>query len=186
MSAVTTERLITIEEFAKLPGNNRQQELVKGKVVEMNLPRPKHGFICTEIAAILHAFVKSRKLGRVFSNDSGVITERDPDSMRGPDVGFYSYARVPAGEVSEDYFEAVPELAFEVVSPDDRWSKVLEKVAEYLEAGVTVVCVADPRNKSIQLHRADRPEEHLREHDELAFPDVLPGFSCKVSQCFDI
>lgn len=186
MSTATTERLLTIDEFSKLPSNNRQQELVRGKVIEMNLPRPKHGFICTEIAAILREFVKPKKLGRVFSNDSGVITERDPDSLRGPDVGYYSFARVPPGEISDDYFEVVPELAFEVVSPDDRWSKILEKVAEYLEAGVTVVCVADPRNKSIQIHRADQPAEHLREDDVLEFPDVLQGFSCKVSQCFDI
>jgi Uma2 family endonuclease len=188
MSTTTTaaEKLITIEEFAAIPSEDRQQELVKGKVVEMNLPKPKHGFICLEIGALLREFVKPRKLGRVFSNDSGVITERDPDSMRGPDVGFYSHARVPEGEVSDDYFAVVPEIAFEVVSLDDTWPRILEKVVELLDAGVTVVCVADPRNKTVQVHRSDRPTEHLRESDELSFPDILPGFSCKVWQCFDI
>ena len=97
VQATTAEKLMTVEEFATLENNDRQQELVRGKVVEMNLPKPKHGFICLEIGALLREFVKPRKLGRVFTNDSGVITERDPDSMRGPDVGFYSFARVPAG-----------------------------------------------------------------------------------------
>jgi len=184
-AAQAGKELVTIAEFASMPSNDRQQELVKGKVVEMNLPKPKHGFICAEIAAILYAFVKPRKLGRVFSNDSGVITERDPDSMRGPDVGFYSYARVPPGKVADEYFDAKPELAVEIVSPDDVWARVLEKVAELLDAGVTVVCVADPRNETIQVHRADQPVQHLRGDDELTFPDVLPGFSCRVSQCFD-
>jgi Uma2 family endonuclease len=186
-TALTTgEKLISVAEFAAMPSSERQQELVKGKVVEMNLPKPKHGFICSEIAGILREFVKSGKLGRVFSNDSGVITERDPDSMRGPDVGYYSYSRVPAGKVSDDYFDVKPELAFEVVSPDDVWARVLEKVAELLDAGVTVVCVADPRNETIQIHRVDQPVQYLRGEDELTFPDILPGFSCRVSQCFDI
>jgi Uma2 family endonuclease len=181
-----TEKLVTISEFAAIQREDRQQELVKGKVVEMNLPKPKHGFICAEIAAILREFVKPRKLGRVFCNDSGVITERDPDSMRGPDVGYYSYSQVPPGEVADEYFDVVPELAFEVVSPDDVWARILEKVAEYLDAGVKVVCVADPRNKTVQVHRADRPVQHVNSDDELTLPDVLPGFACKVWQCFDI
>jgi Uma2 family endonuclease len=188
MSALTTtaDKPMAISEFSALPSNDRQQELVKGKVIEMNLPKPMDGFICGEIAGLLREFVKPRKLGRVFTNDSGVITERDPDSMRGPDVGFYSYGRVPAGKVSNTYFDVAPELAFEAVSPDDSWPRVLEKVAEYLDAGVQVVCVADPRDESIQVHRADRPVQHLTGNDELTFPDVLPGFRCTVAQCFDI
>lgn len=188
MSNVTIadEKLITLEEFAALPGDGRLHELVKGRIVEINSPKPKHGFYCSEIAGLLRDFVKPRKLGRVFSNDSGVVTERDPDSMRGPDVGFYSYSRVPQGEVSEDYFDVAPEIAFEVVSPGDSWPRVLEKVAELLDAGVIVVCVADPRNKTVQVHRREVPVQHLRDNDDLSFPDVLPGFSCKAWQCFDI
>lgn len=186
-TAVTTdEKLVTIEEFAAIPTDNRQRELVKGKVVEMNLPKPKHGFICGEIVGLLREFVKPRKLGRVFSNDSGVITERDPDSMRGPDIGFYSFARVPAGQIPEGYYSVAPELVIEVLSPDDVWARMLEKVAELLDAGVLVVCVVDPRDETVQVHRADQPIQHLQRDDELTFPDVLPDFACKVSQFFDI
>lgn len=186
-TAVTpSEKLMTIAEFAAIPRDDRPRELVKGKVIEMNLPKPKHGFYCAEIGAILRNFVKPRKLGRVFSNDSGVITEHDPDSMRGPDVGFYSFAKVPEGEVGEDYFDVVPELAVEVVSYDDVWPRVLEKVVELLDAGVKVVCVADPRSKTVQVHRGDAPEQHYSGDDELSFPDILPGFSCRAKEFFDI
>ena len=106
--------------------------------------------------------------------------------MRGPDVGYYSFNSVPAGKVADGYFDVTPELAFEVVSPDDAWPRLLEKVAEFLDAGVKVVCVADPRNETIHVHRANQPVQQLHGNDELSFPDVLPGFSCKVSQCFDI
>src|SRR5262245_28904410 len=114
-TAITANKPVTLEEFEALPRDGRMRELVKGKVVEMNVPKPKHGFICLEIGAILREFVKPRRLGRVFTNDSGVITERDPDSLRGPDVGYYSYARVPAGKVPDGYYDAVPEIAFEVL-----------------------------------------------------------------------
>lgn len=181
-----TDKLLTIADFAAIPPDERKRELVRGKVIEMNLPKPKHGFYCAEIAAVLRNFVKPRMLGRVFSNDSGVITEHDPDSMRGPDVGFYSYAKVPAGEVSEEYFDVVPDLAVEVVSFDDVWARVLEKVAEFLDAGVKIVCVADPRDQTVQIHRSDKPVQHLSHDDEITFPEVLPGFSCKAQDFFDI
>jgi Uma2 family endonuclease len=182
----SADKLLSIEEFAALPKDERKRELVRGKVIDMNLPKPKHGFYCAEIAAILRNFVKPRKLGRVFSNDSGVITEHEPDSMRGPDVGFYSYANVPEGDVSEEYFDVVPELAVEVVSCDDVWARVLEKVAELLDAGVKVVCSADPRDKTVQVHRSDKPVQHLSEEEEITFPEVLPGFSCQARDFFDI
>jgi Uma2 family endonuclease len=185
-TAETADKLMTIQEFERLPRDGQLRELVKGRVVEMNVPKPKHGFICSEIAGLLRDFVKPRKLGRVFTNDSGVITERDPDSLRGPDVGYYSYSRVPAGKIPDGYYDVVPEIAFEVMSPDDVWARLLEKAAELLDAGVTVVCIADPRNETVQVHRTDRPVEHKQREDELTFPDLLPGFSCKVSQIFDV
>jgi Uma2 family endonuclease len=184
--APASERLLTIEDVAKMPDDGRLHELVRGRLVEMNSPRPKHGFICSEISGLLGDFVKPRKLGRVFSNDSGVIIERDPDTLRGPDVGYYSYDRVPRGKVPEGNFETPPEIAFEVVSPSDTWPDILKKVAELLDAGVNVVCVADLRNNTVQVHTADLPVEHLAETDDLTFPTVLPGFRCKVAQCFDI
>jgi Uma2 family endonuclease len=106
--------------------------------------------------------------------------------MRGPDVGFYSFAKVPEGKVGEDYFDVVPELAVEVVSFDDVWARVLEKVAELLDAGVKVVCVADPRSETVYVHRTSQPEQHFSGDDELVFPDVLPGFSCQAREFFDI
>ncbi|MFN0016623.1 MAG: Uma2 family endonuclease [Pirellulaceae bacterium] len=180
------EKLLTIDDMTKMPSDGRLHELVRGRLVEMNFPRPKHGFICSEISGLLRDLVKPRKLGRVFSNDSGVIIERDPDTLRGPDVGYYSYTRVPRGKVPEGYFATPPEIAFEVLSPSDTWPETLKKVAELLDAGVNVVCVADPRNNSVQVHTADQPVKHLAEGDDLTFPAVLPGFSCKVAQCFDI
>src|SRR5262249_17022218 len=116
---------------------------------------------------------------------SGVVTERDPDSMRGADVAFYSYSRIPKGPFPQHaYLTVVPELVFEVFSPSDRWPKVLAKVAEYLNAGVTVVCVVDPDSQTVQVYRDALPQT-LHGDDELTIPDVLPGFRTPVRRFFE-
>lgn len=182
----TTTTLITAEEYAKMPDTGRPMELVRGRIVEMNVPIPKHGYVCCNISGILWNFVRDNDLGRVFSNDSGVLTERNPDTVRGPDVWFVSYQKLPKGPLPDTYLDVVPDLAVEVLSPDDRWSKVLAKVAEYLNVGVPVVCVLDPDNQMAQLFYRDEPTSRtLSAEDDLTFPEVLPGFSEGVGSLFE-
>ena len=185
MATVTQpiEKLVTVEEFIKLPDDGRWQELVRGKVIEMPQPKPRHGYICSEIAARLREHVKARDLGRVVG-ESGVITERDPDSMRGPDVSFYSYERLPRGPIPDGYLNVLPELVVEVLSTFDRWPRLLEKLVEYLDASVKIVCIIDPDTQSAQLHSAEAPVRHLTRHDELVFPEVLPEFHCPLHELF--
>ena len=83
----------------------------------MNMPAPRHGEICGNTVHILKSYLDTNDIGRVVSNDSGVITERDPDTVRGADVGFYSYKQIPKGPLREGYLRdvvstclAVPEL----------------------------------------------------------------------------
>ena len=89
-------------------------------------------------------YVDQHKLGWVFSNDSRVITERHPDSVRGPDLAFCNDQRLPkTSRPQRDYLEVAPELVVEVRSPDDRWPALQAKVAESLAVGVLIVCVLD-------------------------------------------
>src|SRR5262249_2503592 len=143
MSTVA-ETLMTAEQFRLLPDDGRRLELVKGKVVEMTVPAPRHGFVCGRVVYRLSRFLEDRSEGRVVCNDSGIVPERSPDTVRGGDVAFFSYGRLPRGPLPMGYIDVMPELVFEVLFPSDRWGVVLAKVAEYLKAGVTVVCVLDP------------------------------------------
>jgi Uma2 family endonuclease len=119
-------------------------------------------------------------------NDSGIITERGPDTLRGADFAFYSYKRVPKRTLARrGYLAVVPDLAAEVKSPDDRWKKILAKVAEYLNAGVSVVCVFDPERTTVTVYRPDEPEQFFGADDVLSIPDVLPGFSEPVKRFFE-
>jgi Uma2 family endonuclease len=180
----TATALLTAEEYLALPDNGQPTELVRGKVVPMNVPTPRHGEICATIVRIIGNFVAEAGLGRVVSNDSGVLTERDPDTLRGTDVAFYSFARVPRGPLPQGYLPVPPELVFEVRSPTDRWSEIMIKVGEYLSAGVSLVCVLDPQTGSAHLFDANQPPRALSEDEHLTFPGILGDFRAPVRQFF--
>jgi Uma2 family endonuclease len=179
------EAVLTAEEYARLPDNGPPTELVRGRVVPVNVPTPRHGQVCVKIVRTLGRFLDENDLGHLVSNDSGVVTEHDPDTVRGGDVAFYSYARVPPGPFPGGYLPVVPELVFEVRSPTDRWGGILTKAGEYLQAGVTLVCVLDEMTRSARVYRSDQPEEVFTAEQELVVPEALPGFRAVVGRFFE-
>jgi len=182
MSQTTT--LITAEEYGLMPDNGRPTELIRGRVHMMNLPFPLHGRICVRISRLLDTFAEEHDLGHVLGNDSGIITERDPDTVRGADVAFYSFERVPKGTLGTEYLPVAPEVVFEVRSPSDSWSSIHRKIGEYLEAGVLVVCVADPDTETMHVHYADRPARAYRGDETLELPPPLQNFREPVKHFF--
>jgi Uma2 family endonuclease len=184
-ASIVPQSMVTAEEFSLRPDTGCPEELVRGRIVPMTVPKPRHGEICYEAGRILGNHARESGLGRVLSNNSGVITERAPDTVRGADVSYYSYARVPKGPLPDRYLDVPPDLVVEVLSPSDRWPKVLAKVGEYLDAGVTVVIVLEDAARSAHVYRADSSPEKLGPDDELQVPDVLPGFSVAVRQFFE-
>lgn len=183
--SIAETKLVTVEEYAKLPNNGRPTELVRGRVVEMNLPKFRHGKICSKVDRIYGYFADENDLGHMVTNDTGIITERNPDTLRGADVAFYSYQRLPKGKGPKGYPSVTPNVVFEVLSPDDRWSKVLEKVAEYLNAGVDVAYVLDPESETVHIYRPDAPEVKLTGDDELILPEFSTELQVKISSFFN-
>jgi Uma2 family endonuclease len=186
-ASVTTPALLTAEEFARRPDPGYPEELVRGRPVPMPMPMPKprHGEICNRAGRILGNWADDHDLGRVLSNDTGVITERGPDTVRGADLSFYSYTSVPKGPLPDRYLDTPPELIVEVLSPSDRWPKVLAKVAEYLEAGTIVVLVLDDQRRLAHLYRADGRTQVLGAEEELTIPDLLGEFRVRVGRFFE-
>jgi Uma2 family endonuclease len=176
--------LFTAEEFAERPDPGYPEELVRGRIVPMTVPLPRHGEICGNAYLILRTCVDEHGLGRVLCNDSGVITERKPDTVRGADVSFYSYTRVPKGRLPRRYLDVAPELVVEILSPSDRWPKVLAKVAEYLDAGTSAVLVLDDERQMAHVYRPDGAPQLLTAAEELTIPEVLGDFRVKVDQFF--
>jgi Uma2 family endonuclease len=184
-ASVTAPPLLTAEEFAERPDPGHPEELVKGRVVAMAISRPRHGEICGNAVFLLGNHVEVCDLGRVLCNNAGVITERSPDTVRGPDVSFYSFARLPKGRIPDGYLEVAPDLVVEVLSPSDRWPKVLARVAEYLDAGTIVVIVLDDARALAHVFRADGTTRMLTVEEELTIPDLLGDFCVKVGRFFE-
>jgi Uma2 family endonuclease len=183
-TAELAERLITAKEFL-LMDDGTPSELVRGRIVTLNVPAPRHGYFCALLVLLLGEFVRLHDLGRIMSNDAGIVTEHDPDSVRGPDVSYYSYKRLPKGPLPEGYLDVVPDAAFEVLSPTDRWKETNAKVAEMLNAGVLVVCVLDPRHESITVWDDEVPPRTLHKGDTLTSPTVLPCFELPIARLFE-
>lgn len=175
--------LMTAEQFASRYAGGRA-ELVKGVVKEYPMPWAKPGFVCTAIGFALNRHVTTNGLGRIAMNDSFVRTGRDPDTVRGGDVCYWSYERLPRGEVPEGLLPDAPDLVVEVRSPSDPWAEVFTKVGEYLRAGVRVVVVLDPKTASASVYRAEGLQQVFHNGDEMVIPDVLPGFSARVERLF--
>src|SRR5690242_2803487 len=108
--ATAASPLLTAEEFARRPDPGHPEELVRGRTIAMPPPSRRHGQVCSKADRIFGAFVEEHDLGHVLCNDSGVITERGPDTVRGPDVAFYSFERLPRGPLPASYGPEVPEL----------------------------------------------------------------------------
>ena len=185
MATATATPLLTAEEFANLPDPGAPQELVRGRIVSMPVPGRRHGYVCHRIVRLLGEYVESRDLGRVLCNDSGVITQRGPDTVRGADVAYYSFERLPKGPVPDGVGPEIPELVVEVRSPSDRWREIHDKVNEYLKAGVLAVVVLDPDAETGHVFTSDDPPRSLTASDELALPGVFEGFRVSVGRFFE-
>jgi Uma2 family endonuclease len=123
---VTTKarKLITAEEFARMPDppDGSRQELVRGVIETMPRPSTYHGGCCSRIGRRLANFVEDNNLGHLACNDAGFITERDPDTVRGPDLSFWTRGRLPELP-KEGYVSIAPDLVVEVVSPNDVFAR---------------------------------------------------------------
>lgn len=182
--STTLPALMTAREFAQLPDNGQKLELVRGRIVPVNLPTPRHGEICSKVNYILRSFLDSHSIGRVATNDSGILTERDPDNVGGADVAFYSDQRVPQGPLPDHYLDVPPEVVFEVRSQSDRWRQIYAKVAEYLDAGVDFVCVLDEQTQAAHVFHSDQTPRILRADQDLHLPEVLGEFRVQVGRFF--
>lgn len=179
-----SDGLLTVEEYLDLPDLGCPTELVRGRVVALPLPGFLHGVLSARLGGLLDRFVDEHKLGHVV-NRSGVITERSPDTVRVPDVSFYSYSRIPKGTSPAGYAPVAPEIALEVHTPTDRWPNVPRRIAEYLNAGVDLVCVAAAKSRSVFAYTADRPPMPLGLDAEITFPPPLDGLRIPVRQVFE-
>ena len=178
-----TTRLVTADELEKLSEDDCRYELVAGRLSRMSPVGYLHGKIVMQLAALLGRYLEGRDLGTAVI-EVGFKLASNPDTVRAPDLAFIRQDRIPPVD-PRGFWQGPPDLAIEVLSPEDRPADVREKVEEYLLRGVTLVLVVDPSNKSVVAYRRLSAPIALRAGDDLLeVDDVVPGFHCRVRDIF--
>jgi Uma2 family endonuclease len=175
MATTTAEELLRAGDIGRC-------ELIRGKL-RMMLPAGfEHGRIALNLTAAIANHVKSHELGTVLAAETGFLLARDPDTVRAPDLAFIRASR-PRGP-QRGYYPGAPDLAVEVLSPDDRPGYVREKVAEWLEAGANAVWVVDPAERTVTVHEPGKAPVAFGEADLVPGGDLLPGLELRVRDVF--
>jgi Uma2 family endonuclease len=175
----TITRAATEEELRLTPQDGRKYELVDGEI-RVSPAGTRHGEVSAKLLARLTLFVERHEAGHVFDSSTGFRLPKG--NVRAPDVSFVARGRFE-GDVPPDGFSPVPpDLAVEVLSPDDRSRQLLDKLGEYLDAGVRLVWVVDPRSRSASTYRSLLDVRRLGTADALDGEDVLPGFRCPLEE----
>ena len=179
MSTITQKKL-TAEDFFQLPdpGGGQRQELIHGEVVTMPPPGMLHGVTVAKVSRRLGNFIDAG-LGGTLATESGIITTRASDSVRGPDVAYWSKERLK--EISIGYSDLAPDMLVEVLSPSNTWKQSRKKLQEYFDLGVRFVWVIAPEDRTLTIYRNADEGRVLHENATVTGEEVLPGFECRAS-----
>jgi Uma2 family endonuclease len=182
MSTVTaTEARYTPEDLLAMP-DGVGYELVDGQLVERN-----KGAESSEVGGRLFLrlgrFCEEHPLGKVWPADNGFqCFPHRPRMVRKPDVSFVRRGRLPRDVSPEGWITIPPDLAVEVVSPQDRVYELEEKLDDYRKVRVPLVWVILPKLRRATVYRADASIRLVFEDDDLSGDEVIPGFRCPLRE----
>lgn len=184
---MSVKQLTTAEELWVIPDEpGKRFELVEGEVTEVPSAGALHAMIVALLYRLLDDYARQRDLGLVLPDGLAYVLRRNPDQLRIPDVSFIAWDLVPEEGVPEGFWKGAPTLAVEVVSPNDRAEDIHARVQDYLDAGSRQVWVLWPRNSSMSIHHLGADTRNLLPDDMLDGGDILPGFSARVSDLFEV
>ena len=175
----------TVDDVIRLAHQeNRGVELIEGTLVEKPVGLPE-SVIAGLVLTLLNNFVRPRKLG-VVSGEQGMIRML-MGNVRMPDVAFFRREDLPGGQLPTDPAPRLaPALAVEVLSPGNTEEEMRIKLREYFENGVRVVWMLHPPTQTLRVHDAPDRFRQLTQDDVLDGGDLLPGFSTRVGELFQV
>jgi Uma2 family endonuclease len=159
-------------------------ELIDGEIVEMTPSSDGSSSLAARITVLLGMHILPNNLGRLYGADGGFVLFPDRETVRVPDVAFVRAERMPQGEARRHFPRLAPDLVVEVLSPTDRASEVLAKVAMYQQAGVPLIWLVDPDERTVTVLAANLAPVTLHSDDTLDGGAVLPEFQIAVSDIF--
>jgi len=181
---MATNTLITADEFEVTSARLGPCELVRGEVMPLSPGGYEHSRISIKVAFALERWAVDSGLGRVIGNEAGLIVESSPDTIRGADVAYLSYQRLPKGAEPTGFFKTPPELVVVILGKGQNWRDMVEKAGEYLSMGVDRGWVMNPETRRVHVFRSDAEPAILGDDNLLADESILPGFSCSINSLF--
>jgi Uma2 family endonuclease len=180
MSA-TTETLYTPEDLLAMPDGD-DYELVDGRLVERNMGAwSVH--VGSRLFLMIGQFDPLQRMGWLLMSEAS-YQAFPKGKVRRPDLSFICLGRLPEERVPDGHLKIAPDLAVEVISPNDIHYETDQKVDEYLKAGTRLVWVVNPVIRTVLIYRADGSIGGVRESGVLDGEDVIPGFRCAVTDLF--
>ena len=178
----TTRQLMTADELLAMPtGDGKRYELIRGVLVEKMPAGKPQGIVASNIDAVLNIYSHSNDYGYTLTAETGYRLDRDPDTVRCPDVAWFAPGRLTA---TESFPELAPDLAVEVKSPSNSYPEMAAKAYMWLSYGSQQVWVADPPATTVTVYRLNAEPVTLGEDDVLDGGDLLPGFTTPVWRLF--
>lgn len=174
---------VSLEEFLLRPEIKPALELIDGRVSQKVSPQGKHSGLQVHIVGLFNSFGLARKLARAFTELRATFA----GSSLVPDVAVYRWERIPvdeSGEVADRFLEP-PDIAVEIISPEQSVRSQVDRCHWFIEHGVSVVLLVNPRDRSIIVFRESSTSAALHGSDVVDLGDVLPGFSFTPGQLFD-
>jgi Uma2 family endonuclease len=179
---ITSTKSVTAEELLAM-GDIGRCELIYGELIMMSPAGAEHGVVASRFARYLSEFVEQNDLGVVFAAETGFKIETGPDLVRAPDASFVRKARL-THPLPRGYFPGVPDLAVEVLSPEDSKREVAEKINMWLAHGTKLIWEADPRTMTVTVHQVGQEAQRLTQADSLTGEPLLPGFVLPLTKIF--
>jgi len=174
---------LTSEQFATLPSSHGRRELISGEVRMMSPSGWRHGEIVSRLHFALSRHVYTRQLGRLFGAETGFVLERNPDTVRAPDIAFIATQNLPAQDPKGAFWPAPPDLAVEVLSPSDRTGEVDEKIRAWL-GGKAEVWAVDPELETVTVYRSRTEIKAFGKDSVLDGGPLLPEFRLPIAEIF--
>jgi Uma2 family endonuclease len=183
---VEAHALLTAAWLAETPDGMFQRELDEGELILIAPAGGEHGLSEVRLTGLLFAEVERHKLGVLFSSDTGFLLQRNPDTVRCPDIGFVRKQRLPVRYAKEGgYVEGAPDLAVEIQSPSQSPADVEKKIRQYFVAGTHTVWLIHPRRRYARIYGPSGAITDVDKDGFLEAPEILPGIRIALRSIFE-
>ena len=181
MTSMKIQKPATVADLLRTPKDGRVYELVDGEIL-VSPAGMRHSEVAAKILTVVATFLEKHPIGKVYTENVGISLPNG--NVRCPDVTFVRNEKLPDGKSPEGFGELVPDFVVEVLSPNDSLKEVGRKIGEFLECGVPLVWLVDPKHETVTAYRSLSDTQHYSAGETITAEPVLPGFSCNVSRFF--